>query len=208
MVLLAGMAAAMEVSNEPVAIVVDYGDMQNISLKPADVLVYSEGLVEVKTVQNSQVTYAKRSMAEMMAANVPDDPLGSSPTPPNESRFKKRLDHTPPFTGTVVGKVSIVKSAENQRVIVVSDLQGDGIMQVLVRGNTAQTPDGKGAKPVVKSPPIVVRNTLPVSETEFKGASETSLSNKSQAVRSALESHFKGAIPANLRVVAETLVVE
>lgn len=206
--LILGLTAILEVTNEPVAIVVDYGTMQNITLKAEDVLIYSNDIPGVTTVEGSQATYAKRSMAQMMAANVPEEAPENKPTPPNESRFKKRLDHTPPFTGTVVGKVTIVKSAPNQRVILISDLQGDGIMQVLIKGNTAQTSDGKQAAPLVDTPKVLVRNSRPQSEVVIKGASEKALTATPTQVRTALQTHYKGTVPNNLRVVSETVQVK
>ena len=208
LILLTGLTAAMEVSTEPVAIVLDYGNMQNITLKAEDVLIFSSAIPQVKTVPGAPVAYAKRSMAEMMAANVPVEPPESKPTLPNNSRFGERLDHTPPFTGTVVGTVTIVKSAPNQRIILVSNIQGDGIMEVLVKGNTAQTPSGKQAKPIMNPPRVLVRNSVPATNAVIKGASEKALAAAAPEVRSALNTHYKGATPTNLRVVSETVVVE
>ncbi|MCF6283734.1 MAG: hypothetical protein L3K26_00875 [Candidatus Hydrogenedentes bacterium] len=209
MLLVAGLAASMEVSHEPVAYVLDYGDMQNISLKATDVLVFSYDIPQVTSVQNPGVTYAKRSMAEMMAANVPDLPPDSQPTLPNDRRGKRKgLDHTPPFTGTVTGTVSIIKSAANQRIILVSDIQGDGIMQVLVRGKTAVSPTGVDAKPVMNTPMVVVRNSKVPTQVKFKGATAKSLAAVDSNVRTCLESHYKGAVPGNLRIVAESVAVK
>lgn len=207
-VTLFGLAAAMEVSNEPVAYVVDYGAMEDISLTPQDVLVFSFDLPQVKTVENSQVTYAKRSMAEMMAANVPVEPPESKPTLPNESRKKKRLDHTPPFTGTVTGDVSIIKSAVNQRIILVSNIQGDGLMQVLVRGNTAKKADGAAAKAVMNTPLVIVRNSKEATDVVVQGAASKKLDEVAPAVQTSLTSHFKGQVPDNLRIVEQTITVD
>ena len=207
--LLTSLAApAMEVASEPVAYVVDYGDMENITLKAEDVLVFSYDIPRTKSSQDPPVAYAKRSMAEMMAANVPEEPPESKPTLPNESRFKKRLDHTPPFTGTVTGTVSIVKSGPKQRIILVSDIQGDGIMQVLVKGATAQKTNGEAAKAIMNSPMVLVRNTKAATNVKIEGATAKTLSTATEDVRTALESHYKGTVPANLRLVAQPLAVK
>ncbi len=205
---LAGLAATMEVSNEPVAFVVDYGEMKDISLTAQDVLVFSFDLPQVRTIENSQVTYAKRSMAEMMAAIVPVEPPDSKPTLPNESRKKKRLDHTPPFTGTVTGDVTILKSAVNQRIILVSNIQGDGLMQVLVRGNTAKKADGAEAKALLNTPLVIVRNSKAATEVVVDGAKSQKIEDVAPAVKSSLTSHFNGALPENLRIVEQTITVE
>ena len=206
MVLIAGLAAAMEVSHEPVAYVLDYGNMKNISLKAEDVMVFSYDIPQVTSVKNSGVVYARRTMAEMMAANVPEIP---KPTLPNDQRGKRKgLDHTPPFTGTVTGTVSIIKSAPNQRIILVSDIQGDGIMQVLVKGKTAVTPTGVTAKPVMNTPMVVVRNSKTATRANIKGATAKSLAAVDSNIRTCLKDHYKGAVPANLRIVAEPVVVK
>ncbi|MEQ1841652.1 MAG: hypothetical protein ABL994_14690, partial [Verrucomicrobiales bacterium] len=124
--ILVGLAAALEVSQEPVAVVVKYPQMQQISLTPEDVMLYSEDIPQVETIAGTQATYSQRSMTDMIAANGPEPPPESKPTLPNESRTKKRLDHTPPFNGTVTGDVSIIESAPDERIIVVSNIQGDG----------------------------------------------------------------------------------
>lgn len=208
MLLVAALSAAMEVSNEPVAYVVNYGEMENITLKAEDVMVFSLDIPQVESVEGSSVSYAKRSMAEMMAANVPEEPPESKPTLPNESRFKKRLDHTPPFTGTVTGTVSIVKNAPNQRIILVSDIQGDGLMQVLVKGATAEKPTGEKAKAIMNTPYVLVRNSKEATEVGVPGATPKELTAADEDVRQALESHYKGAVPANIRIVSETVTVE
>tara|TARA_R110001592_G_scaffold104201_1_gene293273 strand:- start:110 stop:751 length:642 start_codon:yes stop_codon:yes gene_type:complete len=208
LIVVVGLTAAMEVSNEPVAFVLDYGNMTEISLKAEDVMVFSQDIPQVKTIKNPGVTYAKRSMAEMMAANVPQLPPESKPTLPNESRTKKRLDHTPPFTGTVTGDVTIIKSATNQRIILISNIQGDGIMQVLVKGGTAKSTDGKMAKAVTNAPQVLVRNTKPETEVVIKSATAKSVSAVPSTVRTSLESYYKSAVPSNLQVVGETVQVK
>lgn len=207
--ILIGLAGAMEVSNEPVAIVVQFPDMQQISLAPEDVMIYSEDIPRVEVVTGAQVVYAQRSMAEMVAANVPEPPAESQSSLPNESRKKKRLDHTPPFHGTVTGDIAIVESGPNERIIVVSNLTGDGVMQVLVKGGTAKTSSGASAKPVLNTPKVVVRNTKSTSNLKFEGAAVAEAVPQLPASQKAsLESHFQGAVPANIKVVAEPIVVK
>ena len=207
-ILLASLSATMEVTNEPVAYVIDYGDMEDISLKAEDVLVFSYDIPQVESVENPGVTYTKRSMAEMMAAVVPEPAPESKPTLPNESRFKKRLDHTPPFTGTVTGDVTVVKGAANQRIVVVSNIKGDGVMQILIKGNTAKRLDGQSAKSIMNTPMVMVRNSKPPSEAKMAGAQAMTMQQVDSPVRSSLESHYKGAVPNNLRVVASPVTVE
>ena len=144
----------------------------------------------------------------MMAANIPEPPSESKPTLPNESRFKKRLDHTPPFTGTVTGKVSIIESAPNQRIILVSDIKGDGIMQVLVRGNTAQKSGGEAAKPIMNAPRVLVQNTKQLKKASVPIGSEMALTSTPANVRTSLETHYKNAMPADLKIVAEQVTVK
>jgi len=206
---LVGLAAAMEVSTEPVAIVVQFPDMQQISLTPADVMIYSEDIPQVETVVGAPVVYAQRSMAEMVAANIPEPPPESKPTLPNESRQKKRLDHTPPFNGTVTGDVTIVESGPKERIIVVSNIKGDGIMQILVKGGTAKTATGKAAKPVMNTPKVIVRNSKAATNVEIEGvATPKAVPNLAAPQRTALERQFEGVLPANVKIVAEPIVVK
>lgn len=209
MAFMMGLMGAMEVSGEPVAVIVKYPDMQDISLTPEDVMIYSEDIPRVESVSNPGVVYSQRSMAEMVAANIPEPPPESRPTLPNESRKKKRLDHTPPFNGTVTGDVSIIKSGNNERIIVVSNIQGDGLMQVLVKGGTAKTAGGELAKPVLNSPKVVVRNTKSATNVHLEGAAQAEAAPALEtSQRASLETHFKGAIPGNLRIVTEAIVIE
>ena len=207
-ILLASVSATMEVTNEPVAYVIDYGDMEDISLKAEDVVVFSYDIPQVESVENPGVTYTKRSMADMLAATVPEPAPESKPTLPNESRFKKRLDHTPPFTGTVTGDVTIVKTATNQRIVVVSNIKGDGIMQILIKGNTAKRADGNSAKSVMNTPMVMVRNSKPPTTAKMADVQAKTFQQLDSPVRSSLESHYKGAVPGNLRVVGNTVTVE
>lgn len=207
--LIVSLASALEVSQEPVAVVVQYPEMEQIALTPDDVMLYSEDIPQVETIEDAPVTYSKRSMAEMAAANIPEPPADSKPTLPNESRTKKRLDHTPPFNGTVTGDVTIIESGPNERIIVVSNIQGDGVMQVLVKGGTAKSASGKLAAPVVESPKVVVRNSKAPTQVKIGGAAQSKAAtglNKSQ--QSSIEKHFKGKMPANLKVVAEPITVK
>lgn len=211
--LIAGLAGAMEVAREPVAIVLKYPNMQQISLAPADVMIYSDDIPQVETVTGAQVTFSQRSMAEMVAANVPEPT--DKPTRPNEKRNQEegeeaeRLDHTPPFNGTVTGDVSIVKSGPNERIVLISNIRGDGIMQVLIKGDTAKTASGAAAKPVLNSPKLVVRNTKSATNVGIGGAAEPkALAGLSAEQRSSLDSHFKGKLPANLKVVSEAIIVK
>lgn len=207
--ILVGLVAALEVSQEPVAVVVKYPDMQQITLKAEDVMIYSEDIPQVETVTGSQITYSKRSMTDMVAANVPEPPPESKPTLPNESRTKKRLDHTPPFNGTVTGDVSIIESGPNERIIVVSNIQGDGVMQVLVKGGTAKKASGAAAAAVVESPKVIVRNSKAATKVAVGGAAEPkAASAMSTPQKSSLEQHFKGALPANLKIVSEAITVK
>lgn len=205
-----GLTGAMEVSREPVAIVVQYPGMQDISLSPDDVMIYSEDIARVESVSEASVTYSQRTMAEMVAANVPEPPPESKPTLPNEGRNKKRLDHTPPFEGTVTGDVTIIESGPNERIILLSNLQGDGIMEVLVKGGTAKTASGEPAKAVQNPPKVVVRNTRPAPTNLGigRGASTKAAPALSDGQKSSLESHFDGNMPEDLKVVAEPVVVE
>lgn len=204
-----GLAGALEVSGEPVAIVVAYPGMQDISLSPEDVMIYSEDLPRVETIVDAPVVYSQRTMSEMVAANVPESPPESKPTLPNESRQKKRLDHTPPFNGTVTGDVTIIKSGANERIILITNLKGDGVMQVLVKGGTAKSARGGEAKPVVDTPRIVVRNTKATTNIGLgRAATVKSAGAMAASQRASLETHFQGQLPANLRVVAEPITVE
>ena len=209
MAFLVGLAGAMEVSSEPVAIVVKYPNMQDISLTPDDVLLYSEDIPQVETVESAPVVYAQRSMAEMVAANIPEPPPESQSSLPNESRKKKRLDHTPPFSGTVTGDIEIIKSGPQERIIVVSNIKGDGIMQVLIKGGTAKTSRGTAAKPVLNTPKVLVRNTKAPTKVQIGGAAESKAAPSLEAGQLAsLQGHFKGNPPQNLRIVAEPVTVE
>lgn len=207
--LIVGLAGAMEVSTEPVAIVVQFPEMQQISLTPADVMIYSEDIPHVETITGAPVVYAQRSMAEMVAANVPEPPPEFKPTLPNQNRKGERLDHTPPFNGTVTGDISIVESGPNERIIVVSNIKGDGIMQVLVKGGTAKTSVGKASKPVLNTPKVVVRNSKAATNVRIEGgATQKTVPNLQAPQRAALESQFQGALPANVKIVAEPIVVQ
>lgn len=207
--LLVGLAAALEVSQEPVAVVVKYPDMQQISLTPEDVMIYSEDIPQVETVTGTQVTYSKRSMTDMVAANIPEPPPESKPTLPNEGRTKKRLDHTPPFNGTVTGDVTIVESGPNERIIVVDNIQGDGVMQILVKGGTAKKASGAEAAAVVESPKVIVRNTRAATKVAVGGAAQPkAASAMSTPQKSSLEKHYKGALPANLKILSEPITVK
>lgn len=207
--LLVGLSAALEVSQEPIAVVVKYPQMQQISLTPEDVMLYSEDIPQVESVEGAQVTYSQRSMTDMIAANVPEPPPESKPTLPNESRTKKRLDHTPPFNGTVTGDVSIIESAPDERIIVVSNIQGDGVLQVLVKGGTAKKASGAPAAAVVESPKVVVRNTKSATKVAIAGTAEAKAAGEMDNTRkSVLEKHFKGAVPANLKVLSEPITVK
>jgi hypothetical protein len=207
--ILVGLVAALEVSQEPVAVVVKYPDMQEITLKAEDVMLYSEDIPQVETKTGNQVTYSARSMADMVAANVPEAPPESKPTLPNESRTKKRLDHTPPFNGTVTGDVSIIESGPNERIILVSNIQGDGVLQVLVKGGTAKKASGAAAAAVVQSPKLIVRNTKAASKVNVGGTAQPkAASAMSTPQKSSLEKYFKGAVPANLKVVSEAITVK
>ncbi|MDP2324888.1 MAG: hypothetical protein Q8N51_12795 [Gammaproteobacteria bacterium] len=204
-----GLAGAMEVSTEPVAIVVQFPDMKQISLAPEDVMIYSEDIPRVETVTGAQTVYAQRTMAEMVAANIPEPPPESQPTLPNESRKKKRLDHTPPFHGTVTGDIDIIESGPTERIIVVSNIKGDGIMQVLVKGGTAKSATGLAAKPVLNTPRIVVRNTKSATNVTLEKAAVAGAVPQLEAAQQAsLESHFQGALPANIKVLADPIVVK
>ncbi|MBX3180168.1 MAG: hypothetical protein KF886_22695 [Candidatus Hydrogenedentes bacterium] len=204
-----GLVGALEVSGEPVAIVVAYPGMQDISLSPEDVMIYSEDLPRVETIVDAPVVYSQRTMSEMVAANVPEPPPESKPTLPNESRQKKRLDHTPPFNGTVTGDVTIIKSGANERIILITNLKGDGVMQVLVKGGTAKSARGGEAKPVVDTPRIVVRNTKATTNIDLgRAATVKSAGAMAASQRASMETHFQGKLPANLRVVAEPITVE
>jgi len=206
--LIVAAAGALEVSQEPVAVVVQYPDLQQIALNPEDVMIYSEDIPQVETMTGEKITYSKRSMAEMAAANIPEPPPESKPTLPNESRTKKRLDHTPPFNGTVTGDVSIIESGPNERIIVVSNLQGDGVMQVLVKGGTAKAADGAKAAAVVESPKVIVRNGKSATKVRIGGAAEAkAATDLSGAQKTSLEKHFKGKMPANLRILSEPITV-
>ncbi|MBL7648307.1 MAG: hypothetical protein JNK74_19185 [Candidatus Hydrogenedentes bacterium] len=207
--LLVGFAAALEVSQEPIAVVVKYPGMQQISLAPEDVMLYSEDIPQVETVNGAQVTYSQRSMTDMIAANVPEPPPESKPTLPNESRTKKRLDHTPPFNGTVTGDVSIIESAPDERIIVVSNIQGDGVLQVLVKGGTAKKATGAPAAAVVESPKVIVRNSKAATKVAVGGTAEPKAASAMSAPqKSSLEKHFKGALPENLKIVSEPITVK
>jgi len=206
--LLVGLAA-LEVSQEPVAVVVQYPEMQQITLKPEDVMIYSEDIPQVETVEGTKVTYAKRSMTEMVAANVPEPPPETKPTLPNESRTKKRLDHTPPFNGTVTGDVSIIESGPNERIILVDNIQGDGVMQILVKGGTAKKASGAEAAAVVESPKVIVRNSRAATKVAVGGAAEPkSATAITTPQKSSLEKHYKGTLPANLKILSEPITVK
>lgn len=209
MVVIAGLAGVLEVSNEPVAVVVQYPEMQQIALTPEDVMIYSEAIPHVETITDTQVVFSQRSMAEMVAANVPEPPPESKPTLPNEGRNKKRLDHTPPFNGTVTGDVSIIESGANERIILVTNIQGDGVMQVLIKGDTAKTTAGVAAQPVLNSPKVLVRNTEAATNVEIGHSSALKTQGAIPAPQKAsLESHFKGSLPPNLKILSEPLTVE
>lgn len=207
--ILLGIIGALEVSQEPVAVVVKYPNMQQISLSPDDVMIYSEDIPQVQSETNPKAVYSKRSMTDMIASNVPEPPPESRPTLPNESRTKKRLDHTPPFNGTVTGDISIIESAPDERIILVSNIQGDGVMQILVKGGTAKKASGAPAAAVVESPKVIVRNTRPASKVVVGGTAEPkAASAMSTSQKSSLEKHFKGTLPANLKVVSEAITVK
>lgn len=208
--ILVGFAGAMEISHEPVAVVVKYPDMQQITLKPEDVMLYSEDIPQVKTDTAAQVKYSKRTIADMIASNVPEPPPESKPTLPNESRTKKRLDHTPPFNGTVTGDVSIIESGPNERIIVITNIQGDGVLQVLVKGGTAKKASGAAAAAVVQSPKVIVRNTESETKVAIGGAAggPIAASAMSTPQKSSLEKHFQGTLPANLKILSEAITVK
>ena len=210
--LITALGGMMEVTQEPVAIVVKYPDMQQISLSPQDVMIYSDDIPKVETVPNPQVTFSQRSLAQMAAANVPEP--AEKPTLPNAKRKQggeeeESLDHTPPFNGTVTGDISIVKSGPNERIILITNIKGDGIMQVLIKGNTAKTASGKAAKPVLNAPKVLVRNTKQPLNVKIGNAAVAKPSmGLSLQERTSLDTHFKGAIPTNLKVVSEALTVD
>ena len=110
---------------------------------------------------------------------------------------------------TAEASTAIIESGPNERIIVVDNIQGDGVMQILVKGGTAKKASGAAAAAVVESPKVIVRNSRAATKVAGGGAAQPkSATALSKPVQSSLEKHYKGALPANLKVLSEPITVK
>lgn len=207
-------ASALEVSNEPVAFVVEYDPdtFNEVDLQAEDITLYSVQITEVRVSPGRVVSQSTTTLQEMEEANVPI-PEKRQPLP-NEAKARKRLVHAPSIEGTVVGDVTVLDAGPKRRVVLVTGLRGEGLMGIKVREGTGwsqmATAKKSGLSEMVTVRPARRRGRAKSmnSSKAYKSAKALAIDATPDPVKAALKAHYPDGIPASLKVVAKPVRIE